>query len=132
MTYYQDGENGRKRIGIVFERGMTLPRGPGAARRRRLGLESREMTTMAAAGPEEEAEQEKGDENGRRVLAQMSKRNYMYRETNYEIGRAAEKAKVVVPIYKPGDRFKAWRLRNARKARGRERGALRGKKGREA
>jgi hypothetical protein len=122
VTYYQDGENGRKRIGVVFERGMTLPRGPGAARRRRLGMESREMTTMATTG-----EEVKGMEEGRRKMSQMSKRNYMYRETNWEIGRAAERAKIPVPIYKPGDRFKAWRLRNARKAAARERAAMTGK-----
>ncbi len=124
VTYYQDGENGRKRIGVVFERGMTLPRGPGAARRRRLGMESREMTTMATTG-----EEAKGVGEGRRDMSQMSKRNYMYRETNWEIGRAAERAKIPVPIYKPGDRFKAWRLRNARKARGREKWAMRREKG---
>lgn len=131
VTYYKDGENGRKRIGVVFERGMTLPRPAGAARRRRLGLESREMTTMATAGQEGDAEQGTGWENGRRILTQATKRNNMYRETNYEIGRAAEKAKVPVPIFKPGDRFKAWRLRNARKARAKERGSLKAnKKGR--
>lgn len=91
MTYYQDGENGRKRIGVVFERHMTLPRGPGAARRRRLGLESREMTTLAATTGEEEG---KGEQVGRRGIYQMSKRDYMYRETNFEIGRAVENARL--------------------------------------
>ena len=129
MTFYKDGENGRKRIGVVFERGMTLPRPQGSARRRRLGLESREMTTVATVGQEGEAEQLTGWENGRRGITQASKRNHMYRETNYEIGRAAEKAKVPVPIFKPGDRFKAWRLRNARRAKTKERAALKGKKG---
>lgn len=87
-------------------------------------MESRAMTTMASAGEEGGS----GGEETRREMAQMSKRNYMYRETNWEIGRAAEKAKVAVPIYKPGDRFKAWRLREARIARGREKGAMRGNK----
>lgn len=131
VTYYQDGENGRKRIGVVFERGMTLPRPPAAARWRRLGLESREMTTMATAAQEGDVQKVKGWRNGRRGITQASKRHHMYRQTNYEIGRAAEKARVPVPIFKPGDRFKAWRLRNARKARSKERGALRGKKGKD-
>ena len=129
VTYYKDGENGKKRIGIVFERGMKLPRAPGEARRRRLGLESRQMTTVATVGQEGEAEHVTGEDSGRRGIAQASKINYMYRETNYEIGLAAEKAKVRVPIFKPGDRFKAWRLRKARIERGKEMAALKGKKG---
>lgn len=128
VTYYKDGENGRKRIGVVFERSMILPRPPRSARRRRLGLESREMTTLATVRQDGEADQATRWENGRRVFTQASKRNHMYRETNYEIGRAAEKAKVPVPIFKPGDRFKAWRLRNARKAKAKERRTLGRKK----
>ena len=135
VTYYQDGEKGRKRIGVVFERGMILPRAPGSARWRRLGLESREMTTMAAApaaaapapAGEEGEGKEEGETRGRRSVSQISKRIYMYRETNWEIGRAAERAKVTVPQYKPGNRFKAWRLRNARRARAKARGAMKGK-----
>lgn len=127
VTYYQDGENGKKRIGVVFERGMTLPRGPGAARRRRLGLESRQMTTVATDGQEVESEEVKGEQSGRRAITQMSKRDYMYRETNYEIGRAAEKANVPVPIWKK-DRFKAWRLRKARIKRMNLRGTFTRKK----
>lgn len=128
VTYYKDGENGKKRIGVVFERGMTLPRGPGSARRRRLGLESREMTTIASVAEEGEGGLMKREESGRRGLGQVSKRNYMYRETNYEIGRAAEKANVPVPVWKPGDRFKAWRLRTAKRERAREKQALKGGK----
>lgn len=87
------------------------------------------MTTVAAApaaaGEEKEVEfgelkLEKGGGGTRRRADQMTTRNYMYRESNWEIGRAAEKAKIAVPIFKPGDRFKAWRLRNARKLRARE------------
>lgn len=77
------------------------------------------MTTLATATGEEEGEGEQGtgEEVGRRGLYQMSKRNYMYRETNYEIGRAAEKAKVSVPRYKPKDWFKGRKWRNSREGK---------------
>lgn len=52
---------------------------------------------------------------------------YMYREANWEIGRAAERARVKVRAYKPGDRFAAWRKTVARKARNAERKGLRRK-----
>lgn len=52
---------------------------------------------------------------------------YMYREANWEIGRAAERAKVKVRAFKPGDRFTAWRKTVARKARNAERRGLRKK-----
>jgi len=45
---------------------------------------------------------------------------YMYREANWEIGRAAERAGVKVKEFKPGDRFAAWRKTNERKARNAE------------
>ena len=53
--------------------------------------------------------------------------SYQYRMSNYEIGRAAEKAGVKVRPYKPNDRFLAWRKRNARKVRSAERRSLRTK-----
>ncbi|EMF11612.1 Ribosomal_L27-domain-containing protein [Sphaerulina musiva SO2202] len=51
---------------------------------------------------------------------------YMYKEANWEIGRAAERSKVAMAVkpFVPGDRFAAWRKRNARKARSAERRAL--------
>ena len=47
--------------------------------------------------------------------------NYSYREGNWEIGRAAERAQINVRRYQPGDRFLAWRKRTGRE----ERNALR-------
>lgn len=126
VTYYKDVDRhpGRKYIGVVFERGMTLPRGKGAARRRRLGFvgRRRDMGTLAAAatatgdlegiGEEEEVRgvQDIGDGGGNIVMSMPSphpastvtkeeveeeppkaKKGYMYRPTNYEIGRAIEK-----------------------------------------
>jgi hypothetical protein len=57
---------------------------------------------------------------------------YQWRQSNWEIGRAAEKspaARAVRP-FKPGDRWEAWRRSAVRKARNAERRALgRGSKG---
>jgi large subunit ribosomal protein L27 len=54
--------------------------------------------------------------------------NYMFRETNAEIGRAAEKSGVEVRPFVRGDRFLAWRKANARKARTAEKKKMGGKK----
>jgi len=42
---------------------------------------------------------------------------YMYREANWEIGRAAEKAGIKVPEFDRKDRWLAWRKRKARAER---------------
>lgn len=59
---------------------------------------------------------DRGDEG--RVLT--LKKGYMYRESNWEIGRAAERAKVKVREFKPRDRWTAWRKRAARKEKAME------------
>lgn len=50
---------------------------------------------------------------------------YQYRQANWEIGRAAERAAKLVEPFRPGDRFTAWRKSNARKARNAERRGMR-------
>ena len=50
---------------------------------------------------------------------------YQYRMANWEIGRAAERAKIQVDPFKPGDRFKAWRKTAVRKAKNAERRGMR-------
>jgi len=54
---------------------------------------------------------------------------HTYVESNWSIGRAAERAGVKVRAYNPNDRFLAWRKANARKARNAERRGLTRKKG---
>ena len=49
---------------------------------------------------------------------------YMYREANWEIGRAAERAKVKVKEFVPRDRWKAWRKSTIRKAKTAEKKGL--------
>ena len=41
--------------------------------------------------------------------------NYSFRESNYSIGRIADRAGIVAPAFKPGNRFAAWRKREKRK-----------------
>jgi large subunit ribosomal protein L27 len=54
---------------------------------------------------------------------------YMYREANWEIGRAAERAKVNVQPFTPRDRWTAWRKSTIRKAKNAEKKGLgRGKR----
>ena len=52
---------------------------------------------------------------------------YQYRQANWEIGRAAERAGVQVRPFKPRDRFAAWRKANVRKAKNAERRGMRRK-----
>lgn len=146
VTYYRDPETHPKRkyIGVVFERGMKLPVPRNAPRRRRLGMVGRERELSTVARPMEPVTETKGAELEGRVEAQGTirrqgkkargrvqevkhmelKSGYQYRDSNWHIGRAAERAKVVVREYKRGDRFLAWRKLNARKARNAEKKAM--------
>lgn len=75
------------------------------------------------------------DAVGRRVVAETPRektrnsltmgRGYAYREANWQIGRAAERANVQVKPFVPGDRWAAWRKSNARIAANEERKKLR-------
>jgi large subunit ribosomal protein L27 len=49
---------------------------------------------------------------------------YMYREANWQIGRAAERAKVQIKAFKPRDRWEAWRKTTVRKAKNAEKKGL--------
>lgn len=150
VTYYKDTETHPKRkyIGVVFERGMKLPVPRNAPRRRRLGLVGRERELSTVASPIEPVTETAGVEVGGMVEAQGTvmqqgkkarskmpqvkqmelRPGYQYRDSNWHIGRAAERAKVVVREYKRGDRFLAWRKLNARKARSAEKRSLGGRK----
>ena len=151
VCFYKDPETHPKRkyIGVVFERGMKLPVPRNKPRNRRLGLVGRErgIGTLATATPPRvtSGEGDEGLEVGSMVeqggtVRQQDKRTrtkapelkrmelrpgYQYRESNWHIGRAAERANVKVREYKRGDRFLAWRKLNARKARNAEKRALR-------
>lgn len=53
---------------------------------------------------------------------------YQYRESNWSIGRTAERAGVKVRVYKRGDRFLAWRKREEGKKRSAEKRSLSSRK----
>jgi len=142
---------GRKYIGVVFRPEEGLPRGRGASRRRVLGMEystaagggrggeGREGMEVLSEGPVEVAggvpvvnkamvnveAPAKAEVLRRPVL----RPGHTCMESNWSIGRAAERAGVKVRMYKPKDRFLAWRKASARKARDAERRGLTRKKG---
>lgn len=143
----------RQYIGVVFERDQTLPFPRNAPRQRRLGMVAmpivekpvsaaeqvaattgviREVVINPAPKPTAEGESATaaGGRKRRSLKAGQIEKvlrlrpGYMYREGNWEIGRAAEKANVRVREYRRGDRFLAWRKRVARIARNIEKKAM--------
>lgn len=123
VLYYKDVEKhpDRKYIGIVFERHMTLPRGRNEARRRRLGLVGRPRQIGTMAG-EDLAEVVEGaatpmaatETSAKTVVTKTippnptvtnwvpptPKKGYMYRPSNWEIGRMAEKPDVKLSAFR--------------------------------
>ena len=122
VVYYRDrwknSDGFRKYIGVVFERGMTLPRSAAAPRVRRLGLLGRprrgDDEVEYEDGREEEKDVVQESENFREELIKRSgkesdkrtvpgagmrippsqmrmKRGYMYRESNASIGRIRDR-----------------------------------------
>ena len=148
----------RRYIGVVMRRGDTLPRAKGVKRERRLGLVAREMSTLAGSSSSSSStsiqdnadinisdnlptinEEEGGpvlrDEpkNARAKIPQLEalgiRPGYMFREANWQIGRAEDKSGRTVRVYQKGDRFLAWRKKKARLARAAEKRTLRGRGG---
>ena len=152
VKYYKDPERHPKRqyIGVVFERNQVLPLPRNSMRRRRLGLaasqmefsavvespevveESAELQTedgavqsqVLAPAPAKKIRERKGEEG--RVLTLRP--GYMYREANWEIGRAAERAKIQVRAFKPRDRWTAWKKATIRKVENAGKRGIRGTK----
>lgn len=149
----------RRYIGIVFDKTQTLPTPPNAARRRKLNMvavarpvSATQTTTAAVEGGElgilgavaaaEAAAAEQGlskrevkeasrkKASGRVSGAELAMRpGYAYRESNFSIGKTAERAGVRAKMFEKGDRFLAWRRKNVRKARNAEKRALGKQKG---
>ncbi|KAL1303988.1 hypothetical protein AAFC00_000433 [Neodothiora populina] len=124
VKYYKDPLRHPKRqyIGVVFERSQTLPQPPNAVRRRKLGMLAYQMAETA-----ENVVAEKQSIVGQKAVATL-RPGYQYRQANWEIGRAAERANIQVEPFKPGDRFAAWRKTAIRKAKNAERRGLGGRK----
>ena len=154
VCFYKDPETHPKRkyIGVVFERGMKLPVPRNKPRIRRLGLvaRERELGTLATATPprvtsgkgdeglevggvvEQDGTLRQQDKRTRRKVPELKKMElrpgYQYRESNWYIGRAAERAQVKVRDFKKDDRFLAGRKLNAGKKRNAEKRALSSRK----
>ncbi len=139
VKYYKDPERHPKRqyIGVVFERNQVLPLPRNSMRRRRLGVvpQQIDISTLApaaveaaeateeSAAPKKKIVERRGEE-GRKLTLRPG---YMYRESNWEIGRAAERAQVKVKEFKPRDRWTAWKKATIRKAKNQEMRSLRKK-----
>jgi hypothetical protein len=135
VKYYKDPEKHPKRqyIGVVFEREQVLPLPRNSVRRRRLNMvaskmevpptvEVRSDLVMEGDGSKgvvlkQRPSKERKGEEGRQLQIRPG---YMYREANWEIGRAAERAKVKVREFKPRDRWTAWRKAWKRKVANKE------------
>lgn len=132
VRYYKDPRKhpNRQYIGVALEKDHQLPYPPNAARRRRLNMVAVpiEQTEVEEGGQLLVASADTGKETGvagreNRVLT-MGK-GYAYREANWQIGRAAERANVQVKEFVPGDRWAAWRKSQARIAANEEKRRLR-------
>ncbi|KAK5111327.1 hypothetical protein LTR62_005167 [Meristemomyces frigidus] len=164
VRYYRDPARHptRKFIGIVFQKDQSLPQPTHAARRRHLGLLAYQMPEPVVEAEIEEplgsgltsyqppsAPRQpttinlKPTTNNPQGLQLTLRPGYQYRQSNYEIGRSAERKEAAAQAkgkttrayndYKPGDRFAAWRKSALRIARNNERKAMgRGNKGAKA
>ncbi|KAI9839046.1 MAG: 54S ribosomal protein L2 mitochondrial [Sclerophora amabilis] len=149
VKYYADPRRHPKRkyIGVVFDRTEKLPRPVNAARKRRLGMVEVPMMVegvqgsgtggiqmdktdrdLVMAGKGQDAStirvQSVGTRRRKPDKVYNLRPGYSYREANWEIGRAAERAKVKVREYKPRDRFTAWRKAAARKSKNAEKRSM--------
>ncbi|KAL1974731.1 hypothetical protein VTN31DRAFT_4935 [Thermomyces dupontii] len=123
VKYYVDPERhpDRKYIGVCFERDGTLPTPRNAPTKRRLNLIAvpRDFAAEEAAAKA----QEPPDPSNLPLRP-----GYMYREANWQIGRAAEYAGVKAKEFDRSNRWLAWRQRRARAEREAQMKSIRGKK----
>ncbi|KAI2867331.1 hypothetical protein CBS12448_296 [Aspergillus niger] len=140
VRYYLDPERhpDRKYIGVVFEKEGKLPTPKNAPTRRKLNR------VAVRFEPEEELAAKQGDlvakigEEGTQVgsatkveaaqAAVQLRPGYMYREANWSIGRAAEKAGITAKPYNRKNRWLAWRKRTAKAERMAQMKSLKNKK----
>ncbi|KAH2178234.1 hypothetical protein KXV29_006406 [Aspergillus fumigatus] len=138
VRYYLDPERhpDRKYIGVCFEKDGKLPTPRNAPTKRRL---NRIAVPRIPDGPEVVAQSdllatvEEGTMISSVVAANATtgpplRPGYMYREANWQIGRAAEKAGITAKPYKRKNRWLAWRKRQARAERAAQMKSLKSKK----
>ena len=124
VRYYLDPEKhpDRRFIGVCFEKDGKLPTPRNAPTRRKLNLVA--VPRVSAF----ESDHDGGDggstvDDPNRGLKMRP--GYMFREMNWEIGRAPDRAGIVVPKFNRKNRWLAWRKRQARSARAAEAKSIR-------
>ncbi|PYI30814.1 hypothetical protein BP00DRAFT_426036 [Aspergillus indologenus CBS 114.80] len=141
VRYYLDPERhpDRKFIGVVFEKDGTLPTPRNAPTRRRLGrvavrFDPADLPTNNQKQSDLVAEVTAegttvGDVSAVDAEAGLRFRpGYMYREANWQIGRAAEKAGITALPHRRKNRWLAWRKRTAKAERVAQMKSLKGSK----
>jgi len=133
VRYYKDPNLHPKRqyIGVALEKDHKLPYALTAPRRRRLNMVAVDNTLASASGEQQlllattatpdlvstnaagapDIRDSPRDKHSRQLT--MGK-GYAFREANWQIGRAAERADVKVTEFVPGNRWAAWRKSQAR------------------
>jgi large subunit ribosomal protein L27 len=120
VKYYKDPQKHPKRsyIGVAFAREDSLPSPLNAPRKRRLGmvavplLEEEPVSARSNYTPLSIGTGKNREKITRRKVTVEP--GYVYRETNYQIGKAMEKAAAKVRPYQRGERFLAWRKKTER------------------
>lgn len=136
MRYYLDPERhpDRKYIGVCFEKEGRLPTPRNAPTRRKL---NRVAVPRIADVPVQPDMVMSSDENGTMVASvgaadaasgPQLRPGYMYREANWQIGRAAEKAGISAKPFNSKNRWLAWRKRQVKADRAAQMKSLKGKK----
>lgn len=136
VKYYRDPELHPKRryIGVCFEREGTLPTPRNAPTRRRLNMVAVPRVEQPAGEQEDlNADVENDgtkvfDAEGAAKTTLLLRPGYMYREANWQIGRAGDKAAMTAETFDPKNRWLAWRKRQARAQRAAQMKSLKGKK----
>jgi hypothetical protein len=141
VRFYQDPikHPKRKYIGVSLKAEEQLPTPPGEPRRRRLGMEPTPLSIsipVPDAEPGVEVRASISVESDGAVKPRRAKngtflkmgKNYAFTTTNWEIGRAAERAGVTQRVrpFSHGDRWIAWQKRTARRKAAAERKAMMG------
>jgi large subunit ribosomal protein L27 len=114
VRYYKDPRvhPDRQYIGVALEKEHSLPYPINGARRRRLNMVATTSPIVEPALVTTTGDGEDGEPVRDRVLTMGNR--YAFREANWQIGRAAERAGVKVNEFVPGDRWAAWRKSKAR------------------
>lgn len=139
VRYYLDPERhpDRKYIGVCFEKEGKLPTPRNAPSRRKLNRVAVPRIDIAEESPARSDLTAAVGADGVMVASVAAanaaqgpqlRPGYMYREANWQIGRAAEKAGITAKPYNRKNRWLAWRKRQARADRAAQMKSLKNKK----